>query len=136
MSEQQIGGNIAEFETGGGRITRAYQWFRRWPVIPVAIALTLIVVAIFAELVSPHDPLSGDTYDRNEPPAWAEEGSSKFLLGTDHIGRDVLSRMIFGARVSLIVVPRQPFLPDASIDFAALTPCLTVDFKLYGCDNL
>ena len=103
MSEQQISGNIAEFETGGGRITRAYQWFRRWPVIPVAIALTLIVVAIFAELVSPHDPLSGDTYDRNEPPVWAEEGSSKFLLGTDHIGRDVLSRMIFGARVSLIV---------------------------------
>ena len=103
MSEQQIGGNIAEFETGGGRITRAYQWFRRWPIIPVAIALSLIVVAIFAELVSPHDPLSGDTYDRNEPPAWAEEGSSEFLLGTDHIGRDVLSRMIFGARVSLIV---------------------------------
>ncbi len=103
MSEQQINGNIAEFETGGGRIIRAYQWFRRWPIIPVAIALTLIVVAIFAELVSPHDPLSGDTYDRNEPPVWAEEGSSKFLLGTDHIGRDVLSRMIFGARVSLIV---------------------------------
>ena len=103
MSEQQISGNIAEFETGGGRITRAFQSFRQWPVIPVAIALSLIVVAIFAELVSPHDPLAGDTYDRNEPPAWAEEGSSKFLLGTDHIGRDVLSRIIFGARVSLIV---------------------------------
>ena len=61
------------------------------------------MVAIFAELVSPHDPLEGDTYDRNEPPVWAEEGSAKFLLGTDHIGRDILSRMIFGARVSLIV---------------------------------
>ena len=103
MSEQQISGNIAEFETGGGRITRAFQSFRQWPVIPVAIALSLIVVAIFAELVSPHDPLAGDTYDRNEPPVWAEEGSSEFLLGTDHIGRDVLSRIIFGARVSLIV---------------------------------
>ena len=103
MSEQQISGNIAEFETGGGRITKAFQLFRQWPIIPVAIALSLIVVAIFAELVSPHDPLAGDTYDRNEPPVWAEEGSSEFLLGTDHIGRDVLSRIIFGARVSLIV---------------------------------
>ena len=103
MSEQQTSSSIAELGTGGGRITGAYQSFRRWPIIPVAIALSLIVVAIFAELVSPHDPLSGDTYDRNEPPAWAEGGSSQFLLGTDHIGRDVLSRMIFGARVSLLV---------------------------------
>ena len=87
----------------GGRIAKAYQSFRRWPFIPVAIAVSLVVVAIFAELVAPHDPLEGDTYDRNEPPVWAEEGSPKFLLGTDHIGRDVLSRMIFGARVSLIV---------------------------------
>ena len=87
----------------GGRVAKAYQSFRRWPFIPVAIAVSLVVVAIFAELVAPHDPLEGDTYDRNEPPVWAEEGSPKFLLGTDHIGRDILSRMIFGARVSLIV---------------------------------
>lgn len=103
MSEQQISTGSPEFAMGGGRIAKAYQSFRRWPFIPVAIAVSLVVVAIFAELVAPHDPLEGDTYDRNEPPVWAEEGSPKFLLGTDHIGRDVLSRMIFGARVSLIV---------------------------------
>ena len=103
MSEQQISADSPEFALEGGRIAKAYQSFRRWPFIPVAIAVLLIVVAIFAELVAPHDPLEGDTYDRNEPPVWAEEGSAKFLLGTDHIGRDVLSRMIFGARVSLIV---------------------------------
>ncbi len=103
MSEQQISTGNPEFAMEGGRIAKAYQSFRRWPFIPVAIAVLLIVVAIFAELVAPHDPLEGDTYDRNEPPVWAEEGSPKFLLGTDHIGRDVLSRMIFGARVSLIV---------------------------------
>ena len=103
MSEQQISADSPEFTIEGGRITKAYNSFRRWPVIPVAIAVTLVFVAIFAELVSPHDPLEGDTYDRNEPPVWAEEGSAKFLLGTDHIGRDILSRMIFGARVSLIV---------------------------------
>lgn len=103
MNERQSGQDIPEFTIEGGRIAKAYQSFRRWPVIPIAIAASLVVVAIFAELAAPHDPLEGDTYDRNEPPAWLEEGSSKFLLGTDHIGRDILSRMIFGARVSLIV---------------------------------
>ena len=103
MSERQISASSPEFTIGGGRLSRAYQSFRRWPFIPVAIALSLVVVAIFAELVAPHDPLEGDTYDRNEPPAWVEGGSAKFLLGTDHIGRGILSRMIFGARVSLIV---------------------------------
>ena len=103
MSERQISASSPELAIEGGRISKAYQSFRRWPFIPVAIAVLLVVVAVFAELVAPHDPLEGDTYDRNEPPVWAEEGSPQFLLGTDHIGRDVLSRMIFGARVSLIV---------------------------------
>ena len=103
MSERQISASSPELAIEGGRISKAYQSFRRWPFIPVAIAVLLVVVAVFAELVAPHDPLEGDTYDRNEPPVWAEEGSPEFLLGTDHIGRDVLSRMIFGARVSLIV---------------------------------
>lgn len=103
MSERQISASSPELAIEGGRIAKAYQSFRRWPFIPVAIAVLLVVVAVFAELVAPHDPLEGDTYDRNEPPVWAEEGSAEFLLGTDHIGRDVLSRMIFGARVSLIV---------------------------------
>lgn len=103
MSEQRVGADIPELTIGGGRVAKAYQSFRRWPSIPVAIAMALAIVAIFAELVAPHDPLEGDTYDRNEPPVWSEEGSAKFLLGTDHIGRDILSRMIFGARVSLLV---------------------------------
>ena len=80
-----------------------FQTFRRWPVIPVAIVLILVFVAIFAELVAPHDPLEGDLEDVRVGPVWDEEGSSKFLLGTDHIGRGVLSRMIFGARISLLV---------------------------------
>ena len=103
MSEQQISVSDPDFMIEGGRVAKAYQSFRQWPYIPVAIAVLLVVVAVFAELVAPHDPLEGDTYDRNEPPVWVEEGSPEFLLGTDHIGRDILSRMIFGARVSLIV---------------------------------
>jgi len=80
-----------------------FRAFRRLPVIPVAIIVILIFVAVFAELTAPNHPLEGDLDDRNTPPAWDEEGSAEFLLGTDHIGRGILSRMIFGARVSLLV---------------------------------
>ena len=80
-----------------------FRAFRRLPVIPVAVIVILIFVAVFAELTAPNHPLEGDLDDRNTPPAWDEEGSAEFLLGTDHIGRGILSRMIFGARVSLLV---------------------------------
>ena len=80
-----------------------FRAFRRLPIIPVAIIVILIIVAVFAELTAPNHPLEGDLDDRNTPPAWDAEGKSKFLLGTDHIGRGILSRMIFGARVSLLV---------------------------------
>ena len=92
-----------EFAPSTNRLVTMFQAFRRWPVIPVAIVLILVFVAVFAELVSPHDPLEGDLVDVRVPPAWDEGGSTKFLLGTDHIGRGVLSRMIFGARISLLV---------------------------------
>ena len=85
------------------RWTAWFRAFRRLPVIPVAVIAILIIVAVFAELTAPNHPLEGDLDDRNTPPAWDAEGKSKFLLGTDHIGRGILSRMIFGARVSLLV---------------------------------
>ena len=84
-------------------ISAAYTAFRRLPIIPVAVMAILIFTAAFSELVAPNHPLEGDLDDRNVPPAWTEEGSAEFLLGTDHIGRGILSRMVFGARVSLIV---------------------------------
>lgn len=86
-----------------GRIAAAYRAFRRLPIVPVTVVILLIFIAVFAELVAPNNPLEGDLDDRNVPPAWTEEGSAEFLLGTDHIGRGILSRMVFGARVSLIV---------------------------------
>ena len=91
------------FAAPKNRWMAAFQSFRRWPVLPVAVVVVLVFVAVFAELTAPHDPLEGDLDDRNTPPAWDEEGSAEFLLGTDHIGRGILSRMIFGARVSLLV---------------------------------
>lgn len=60
-------------------------------------------VAIFAPLLAPHDPLASDLPARLTPPAWLSGGSSEHLLGTDQLGRDVLSRVVYGSRTSLLV---------------------------------
>jgi peptide/nickel transport system permease protein len=73
------------------------------PVLPVAIIAVLALLAIFADVIAPHNPEIGSLSQRFRPPAWVAGGSTEHLLGTDHIGRDVLSRLIFGARVSMIV---------------------------------
>jgi peptide/nickel transport system permease protein len=74
-----------------------------FPTIPILILLVLVFTAVFAELIAPHNPEVGSLSQRFKPPAWVAGGSMTHLLGTDHIGRDVLSRLIFGARVSMIV---------------------------------
>jgi peptide/nickel transport system permease protein len=74
-----------------------------FPIIPAAILVGIAFVAIFAELVAPNNPEIGTLGDRFRPPFWQAGGSDAHLLGTDHLGRDVLSRLIFGARVSMIV---------------------------------
>lgn len=67
----------------------------------------LIIIAIFtfaallAPLISPHDPVENALYEQLKPPVWNEGGAAKNLLGTDDLGRDILSRLIYGARVSL-----------------------------------
>jgi peptide/nickel transport system permease protein len=74
-----------------------------WPFIPIGILVVLALVAIFADVIAPYNPEIGVLGERFKPPAWSAGGSDKYLLGTDHLGRDVLSRLIFGARVSLVV---------------------------------
>ena len=85
-------------------IAGVLQLLNRWPVIPGTILGVLLVVAVFAPLVSPHDPYSNDLKARNHPPIWSEGGSTDYLLGADVIGRDLLSRLIYGARISLMVM--------------------------------
>ena len=68
-----------------------------------AILLIMILAALFAPWVAPHDPLEQDLLQMLAPPVWAEGGSATFPLGTDSLGRCVLSRVIYGARVALIV---------------------------------
>ena len=74
-----------------------------FPVIACSILGGLLFVAIFANVLAPHDPEVGALGERFRPPVWQQGGSEKFLLGSDHLGRDVLSRLIFGARVSVVV---------------------------------
>ena len=85
------------------RIARQIWRLRRWPLIPMFFLVLFVITGVFAPLIAPHDPERGGLRDRNLPPAWEAGGSSEFLLGTDHLGRDMLSRVIFGARISLAV---------------------------------
>ena len=74
-----------------------------FPLIPSLILLAIMVVAILAPVLAPHNPEVGVLGDRFRPPAWQTNGTFDHLLGTDHLGRDVLSRLIFGARISVVV---------------------------------
>ena len=82
--------------------------FRSSPIamIAAAVALTCLFCAAFAGWVSPHNPFdlaSLELNDARRPPAWDALGSSKYILGTDDQGRDILSALFYGARISLVV---------------------------------
>jgi peptide/nickel transport system permease protein len=80
----------------------AFRW-EAFPLVPTMILVGVALLAIFADVIAPWDPEVGILGERFRPPAWQAGGSEKYLLGTDHLGRDVLSRLIYGARVSMIV---------------------------------
>ena len=90
-----------EFASVGGR------WFglaRELPLVPLTILVPFILIAVFANFIAPYDPTEPIPGAKIfEPPFWMQGGSTHTLLGTDFQARDVLSRLIFGARVSLIV---------------------------------
>ena len=84
---------------------RALRSLVRKPVPAAAATFLLIVIvcAIFAPFVAPHDPAQQNLAMRLRPPAWMERGVPEHILGTDGLGRDMLSRIIYGARVSMYV---------------------------------
>lgn len=86
-------------------LAQVFRVARRDPRISASAAYLLLVVlaALFAPLVAPHDPNAQSLARRLLPPAWLEGGSWLYPLGTDQLGRDLLSRIVFGARISLIV---------------------------------
>ena len=82
--------------------------FRTSPtaIVAAAIAFVCVFCALFAHWVAPHNPLDLTTLqlsDARLPPAWMENGSARYLLGTDDQGRDILSALMYGARISLVV---------------------------------
>src|SRR5207249_7631798 len=90
-----------EFATAAGRWTTLV---RNLPVLSLTILVPFVLIALFANWIAPYDPTEPIPLAKIfEPPFWMEGGSVQALLGTDFQSRDVLSRLIFGARVSLIV---------------------------------
>lgn len=78
-------------------------WRNKTAVAGMIVIAIFVLTAFFAPLLSPHDPVDTALYDQLKPPIWSETGRIENLLGTDDLGRDILSRLIYGARVSLLV---------------------------------
>ena len=93
---------------GAARRAEGSRTWRKLARNPAAIAgavilLVVIGAAVFAPYVAPHDPARQSLVRRFMPPVWAKGGSMAYLLGTDQVGRDILSRIVHGARISLVV---------------------------------
>jgi peptide/nickel transport system permease protein len=78
-------------------------WRLKWGLAAAAILLLIVGAAALAPWVSPHDPLQINIRHRLAPPAWMEGGAAAHPLGTDQVGRDLLARMIYGGRASLVI---------------------------------
>jgi ABC-type dipeptide/oligopeptide/nickel transport system permease subunit len=78
-------------------------WRLKWGLAAAALLLLIVASAVLAPWLAPFDPLAVDIRHRLVPPVWMDGGTPKHLLGTDQIGRDLLARMLYGGRVSLIV---------------------------------
>jgi peptide/nickel transport system permease protein len=72
-------------------------------IIGSVIVVLVLLIALLAPLLAPHDPYQQDLLKRLVPPVWDSRGSWEHVLGTDHLGRDYLSRLIYGARISLLI---------------------------------
>jgi peptide/nickel transport system permease protein len=79
----------------------ALAWKQRMGVLGLVLVATATLVAFLAPAIAPHDPFAGELVLRLLPPIWMDGGNSSFVLGTDQLGRDTLSRIMYGARVSL-----------------------------------
>jgi peptide/nickel transport system permease protein len=90
--------NLRRVNSGG-----AFRWVRRLPVLPLILLSPLLVFGTLGPLIYPHDPHAINLSIALQPPAWMPGGDWSYLLGTDQMGRDLLTRLIEGARASLLV---------------------------------
>ena len=94
---------VARARPSGSLGIRILRIIRRWPIVPIFLISLMVIAALFAELLTPYDPTKDDLIDRNLPPSWQDGGTTEHLLGTDPLGRDILARIIYGARISLLI---------------------------------
>jgi ABC-type dipeptide/oligopeptide/nickel transport system permease subunit len=101
------GSGLSIDEERGWRHRLAYVWRLLWRdksgLVGLALFLTIVIAAVFAPWLAPHDPLEQNLRMAKTPPAWTSEGTWEYPLGTDNLGRCLLSRLLYGARVSLTV---------------------------------
>jgi ABC-type dipeptide/oligopeptide/nickel transport system permease subunit len=101
------GSGLLVDEERGWRHRLAYVWRLLWRdksgLLGLGLFLMIVFAAVFAPWLAPHDPLDQNLRMSKTPPAWTSEGTWEFPLGTDNLGRCLLSRLLYGARVSLTV---------------------------------
>ena len=92
------------FSPANRRLFRIVAQARRYPLLPMLVLLVLLILpGILANQIAPHSPTGGSVKNRLVPPVWQDGGTWNYPLGTDKVGRDILSRIMHGARISLIV---------------------------------
>jgi len=101
--EEHLPFPVTPVDAGAGEDVEPRSDLGRLPWTAFVIIAVMLVVAVFAPLIAPHSPTEQSLPDKLKPPAWQEGGSAKHLLGTDLLGRDLFSRLVYGARVSLTV---------------------------------
>jgi len=100
----QATATVKESTSTLGRIVQTILPSKRFPSFSLFILIFLLILpGVFAPYLAPHNPIKGSLGARLKPPAWVAGGSLSHPLGTDKVGRDILSRIVYGARVSLSV---------------------------------
>ena len=82
---------------------RRFTGVRRAPLLPLSIIVVIVLTALLANILTPYSATDISLSERLKPPFWEQGGSMRHVLGTDPMGRDLLTRMLYGARVSLLV---------------------------------
>jgi len=105
--DSSISVSAAAVEPGGPVVAAPGFWRRVWKnkavVVGVGLLLAIVAMALLAPWIAPYDPYAQNLANRTVPPFWYEGGSWAHPLGTDPLGRDYLSRLIYGARISLLI---------------------------------
>ena len=101
--EVALGTNAAPATPARARLPLGRMWRFKWGVLAAGVLLVVIASAVCAPWIAPYSPITVDIQHRLGPPSWMDGGTRAHLLGTDQIGRDLLSRVIYGGRVSLVI---------------------------------